>query len=76
MDDAEELLTEFMQWQAEKKVSGNDLSPQAFLIDRAKTQALDMLIRIDAEIDAWEELEDYAVEDLIENIRDAVKGQQ
>jgi len=76
MDDAEELLTEFMQWQAEKKVSGNDLSPQAFLIDRAKTQALDTLIRIDAEINAWEELEDYAVEDLIENIRDAVKGQQ
>jgi hypothetical protein len=40
------FLTEYDQWKSEKRVSRDDLSPEAFLIDRAKVQALEKLIKI------------------------------
>ncbi len=40
-----ELLNEYNQWVIEQKYD-NATSPEKFLIDRAKTQALDRLIEI------------------------------
>lgn len=55
MEDPQEMLDEFVQWQAEKKISGNDLSPQAFLIDRAKEQALQALVEIQEESENFDQ---------------------
>lgn len=41
-----EFLTEYDEWKATKKVQRDDLSPEAFLIDRAKDQALQKLVKI------------------------------
>lgn len=40
------LLTEYDEWKATKRVQRDDLSPEAFFIDRAKEQALQKLIKI------------------------------
>lgn len=42
-DDAE-LLTEFVQWQAQKKVAGVDTTPAAFLIERAQQAAFSKIL--------------------------------
>lgn len=47
LEEMEGLLTEFMSWQGERRVAGTDLSPEAFLIDRAKEQSLQQLIRVE-----------------------------
>jgi hypothetical protein len=41
-----EFLTEYDQWKVERRAASSDLSPEAFLIDRAKEQALEKLIKI------------------------------
>jgi hypothetical protein len=46
-DEQVQFLTEYDEWKANKRVSRDDLSPEAFLIDRAKEQALQKLIKID-----------------------------
>lgn len=60
------LLTEYDEWKAERKRSANDLSPEAFFIDRAKEQALAKLIKIDELMDAyygagWGTTEEYEI---------------
>lgn len=45
MDDELEFLQEYQAWVAERKIKP-DTSPEAFLIDRAKEQALEKLIQI------------------------------
>lgn len=45
-----EFLEEYNRWVAEKKLAGTDLSPEAFMLDRAKSQALEQLIKIEERI--------------------------
>lgn len=58
-----EFLKEYDEWKSEKSL-GLELSPDAFIIDRAKTRALEKLIKIDELMNAfyetdWETPEDY-----------------
>lgn len=50
-----DTLNEYNVWVLEQK--RKDTSPEAFLIDRAKEQALDRLIEIENELDAFEVIE-------------------
>lgn len=45
-EDQIKFLEEYDLWKTEKRQSANDISPEAFLIDRAKVQALEKLIKI------------------------------
>lgn len=40
----EALLTEYAQWVALKRIESEDVTPTAFLIDRAKQSALDRVL--------------------------------
>lgn len=46
MDKEIELLSEYAKWHTEKRMTANDYSAEAFLIDRAKENALEKLIKI------------------------------
>jgi hypothetical protein len=52
------LLTEYDEWKATKRVQRDDLSPEAFLIDRAKDQALQKLIKISDTLEEFYSLDD------------------
>lgn len=52
-----EFLTEYDEWKAVKKVQRDDLSPEAFLIDRAKDQALQKLITIAEHLEVFNNTE-------------------
>lgn len=68
------MLHEYDNWKAEKRFTAEDYSPEAFLLDRAKTVAIEKLIRIDELVS--DELEGGALQadnlayanDLIEDI--------
>lgn len=53
-EDDQALLTEYNQWVIEQKYD-NATSPEKFLIDRAKTQALDRLIEIQEIIERFKD---------------------
>ena len=59
----EELLSGYNKWVAERKVAGIDLSPSAYLVDRAKDAAYDKL----------EEALEYLNSVNLSEIADAVK---
>lgn len=50
-----EFLKEYNDWVREQKAKGVDISPDAFMLDRAKEQALEKLIKIDEYIEAHRE---------------------
>ncbi len=54
LNEQEELLTEFEAWAAERRVTKADISPAAFLIDRAKATALERITKAVDLIDALE----------------------
>ena len=41
------MLHEYDNWKAEKRFTAEDYSPEAFLLDRAKSVAIEKLIAID-----------------------------
>lgn len=51
MEEDIKLLDEYNSWVAERKRSANDLTPEAFMVDRAKQDALSKLVTIDGLLD-------------------------
>lgn len=56
-EDHVEFLKEYNEWIAQRKLSAKDLSPEAFLIDRAKDEALDRIIEVEMLLDAFESVD-------------------
>lgn len=71
-----EFLEEFERWKGEKKVTASDLSPSAFLVDRAKDGAWKKVQAIEDNLDRWRAaLEDGVTLDpssILEEIRKAL----
>lgn len=51
-EDNAELLTEYTQWVAVKKIQATDVSPEAFLMERAQDGAYDRVVEAIAYIKA------------------------
>lgn len=62
IEDPAEFLNEYLEWKAMQ--SAKDTSPDAFMIDRAKDQAFDVLTSIQGVITQVESEELYAEEAL------------
>lgn len=57
-DDGVSLLEEYNDWVAREKVRSRDTTPQTFLVERAKMQAMQQLIDVVAYLDTVYELAD------------------
>lgn len=69
-----EFLTEYDQWKAERRVALGDLSPEAFLIDRAKEQALQKLIKISELMEEFYSLDDVDDEEFSDQMSHLIGG--
>ncbi len=69
-DNEIEFLKNYNAWVMEQKAKGVDVSPEAYMLDRAKEQALEKLIKIDEMIaDLPKDLfEDAYIQSILEYI--------
>lgn len=72
----EELLTEYVQWKVKKGMESKDFSPSAFLVDRAKEDALQKIVAISEAIEDAESVSyaDIAASELGTEILQILKG--
>lgn len=82
-EDQIEFLKEYNEWIEQRKRISRDLTPEAFLVDRAKDEALDRLIEIEELLERYTEYSSWAGEDqewinkcddMLTEIRMIIKG--
>ena len=69
-DNEIEFLKNYNAWVMEQKAKGVDVTPEAYMLDKAKTDALEKLIKVDEMIAAlpeelWEDLKIREISDYI-----------
>lgn len=82
-DDHVEFLKEYNAWIEQRKRASRDLSPEAFIVDRAKDEALDRLINIEEALDGFEWIREdesdsdfqYRLEELVQEVIAIVKDE-
>lgn len=70
--ETEELLTEYVQWAAQKKISATDTSPAAFIVERAQDGAYKRVIEAIAYIEktTWTKDVDLKINTLLNILED------
>lgn len=65
-----ELISEYNDWVAQKRISGADVTPERFMVERAQATALERLIKINDELQRWDD-EDMI---MVGGIREILNG--
>lgn len=55
------LLEEYNEWALMKKTRGLDVTPEAFMVERAQATALERLIKVDEYLNSLTEQKDFRV---------------
>lgn len=71
-DDAQ-LIAEYNAWISERRRLASDLTPESFLVDRAKGDAMEKLIAVDFVIQQWLN-NDISGGEAMVGINDIVRG--